>query len=293
MRWFGRALSGVARRARPRAGHLPPWERNLLDDLAVQRPWNIAVKAARLRARCRLQQRSLADGVTVVIVNWNTRQIVADVLRAVQTFSPAGTRVLVVDNGSTDGSRQMLREWPGIDTMLLRSNAGHGVALDLAVCSVRTRVALTLDSDAIPLCEGWMSAAVDPVMSGEARLAGQRSKRNFVHPVYLAVDTEAFVRRGLSLQLHRPAAVTVESAIWGENAWDTAELLTPRLLADEVRFVEATPKLVEELPGQMVAGVVYHHGGVSREADGAISECAMKEWTAACLAVREALKASG
>jgi glycosyltransferase involved in cell wall biosynthesis len=251
----------------------------VLDDIAMRRPWNLRVKRARLIGRTRL--RRLKDGVTVIIVNWNTRDITADVLRAVQRLSPSDVRVLVVDNGSTDGSAATFREWPGISLMELSSNAGHGVALDLAVCATRTKVAVTLDSDAIPLAEGWLDLAVGPVASGRAVLAGLRSSRDFVHPVYSAVDTASFVRRKLSFQVHRTPDASGQER-WGENAWDTAELMTLRLAPDEVVFVERTENVAPDLPGMTTGGVVYHHGGVSRAVDGEVAAEAMEGWRAAC-----------
>jgi hypothetical protein len=278
----GDVAATAARRLRPGAAGRAPWERSVLDDIAMRRPWNIRVKRARLAARARL--RRLEDGVTVIIVSWNTRDITADVVSAVQLFSPPDVRVLVVDNGSTDASVATFRTWPGITLMELPSNAGHGVALDLAVCATRTKVAVTLDSDAIPLTEGWLDQAVGPVASGRAVLAGLRSSRNFVHPVYSAVDTVAFVRRRLSFQVHRlPDAGGHER--WGENAWDTAELMTSRVAPDEIVFVERTENEAPDLPGMTTGGVVYHHGGVSRAVDGEVAADALDGWRHACRAL--------
>lgn len=275
----------MASHLRPGAAALPPWERSVLDDIAVRRPWNLVVKAARATARVRLSTRGLDDGITVVIVSWNTREVLADVLRAVQRLSPSDTRILVVDNGSTDGTRALLRGWPGIRTMRLPANAGHGVALDLALCAVRTSVAVTLDSDAIPLHAGWLAPVVEPIRSGRAALAGLRAHRGFVHPVYLATDTAAFVRRRLSFQVHIEPEARRGAAEWGVNAWDTAELLTPRLGRDEVVLIDPTDNPAPGLPGMTVGGVVYHHGGMSRGSDGGLTEGALEGWRSACCAL--------
>lgn len=285
------ATAGVAGRLRPGAAIRAPWERSVLDDIAMRRPWNLRVKRARLIARTRLSR--LEDGATVIIVNWNTKDITADVVSAVRMLSPADVRVLVVDNGSTDGSAEMFRSWPRIDAMLLRSNAGHGVALDLAVCATRTKVAVTLDSDAIPLTEGWLDQVVEPVASGQAVLVGQRSSRGFVHPIYAAVDTAEFVRRKLSFQVHRQPGLGLGDERWGENAWDTAELMTPRLAHDEVVFVERTDNAAADLPGMTAGGVVYHHGGVSRATDGAVTSEALDGWHSACRALGVDVEALG
>lgn len=280
-----RVAASALARLRPEAASLPPGDRSVLDDIAMRRPWNLVVKAARIRASIRLRTRGLDDGVTVIVVSWNTRQVTADVLTAVQALSPADTRVLVIDNASSDGSREMLADWPGLQTMLMRSNAGHGVALDLAVCTTKTRIAVTLDSDAVPLRSDWLEPAVAPVRSGAALLAGSRSSRGFVHPMYLAVDTATFLRRGLSFQVHREPGLGPEDVRWGVNAWDTGELMTPRLDPDEVAFVDRTPNPVADLPGMTAGGVVYHHGGVSRGTDGGVSSEALEGWRRACRAL--------
>ena len=289
-RRVARGVTDAARKIRPDAFARPPWERSVLDDVATRRPWNLRLKAERQLALLRLPR--LVDGVTVIIVNWNTKDVTADVIRAVRELSPPDTRILLVDNGSTDGSRELFGSWAGIDKILLKANAGHGVALDLAVSRTRTKVAVTLDSDAIPLTADWLDAAVTPVREGRAVLAGLRARRNFVHPVYSAVDTATFVRRRLSFQTFVPPGVESASAIWGETAWDTAELLTGRLGPDEVCFVDRTPNLVTGLPGMTTGGVVYHHGGVSRGTSGQVEPQALAGWKDACARLRDAVKES-
>jgi hypothetical protein len=246
----------------------------------MRRPWNVCVKLARTQARLRLRRRQ--DGVTVVIVNWNTKDMLADVLAAVHAYSPPEVRVLVVDNGSTDGSREMLRRDDSVATIFLWSNAGHGAALDLGVLAAKTSVAVTLDSDAIPFTDDWLTQIVEPVRHGHALLAGQRSSRDFVHPVYAAVDVNEFVRRGLSFQAHRLPGLTEDTVQWGENAWDTGELMTTRLPATSVVFVEGTENPVSGLRGGTAGGVVYHHGGVTRMLDASSPGDALEEWTDAC-----------
>ena len=279
----GSALSRVALAARPGASARAPWERSILDDIAMKRPWNLVLKMARLRAV--LRRGRLERGVTVLIVNWNTRQVLADVLVAVRHFGPPDVRILVVDNGSTDGSADLLKAHPGVRAVMLPFNAGHGAALDLGMYLARTDIVVTLDSDAIPLREGWLEPAVRPLLSGEVLLAGLRSRRGFAHPVYLAVDTETFIRRRLSFQVHWQPGVTDSNAVWGFNAFDTAELMAPRLAPREVLLIEATPNGAADLPGMTAAGVVYHHGGVSRAADGSVEPDAFQSWRQACEAL--------
>ena len=277
------AVTGAARWLRPHAEARPPAQRTVLDDITMRRPWNLRVKAARLAARLRVSR--LAPGVTVVVVTWNTGDITLDVVAAVQRLSPPATRLLVVDNGSTDGTQATLRRLRGVDTMVLRSNAGHGVALDLGVCAVRTRVAVTLDSDALPLSTAWLDPAVMPVASGHAVLAGTRSRRDFVHPMYLAVDVATFIRRELSFQVHRLPSSTPGAEGWGADTWDTGEWMSMQLDARDIVFVEKTANPVSGLKGMTVGGVVYHHGGISRNGGGAVADDALREWRESCHAL--------
>lgn len=269
-----------------------PWHSTLREDLRDNRPWNIAFKLLRRLALLRVP--FLAEGTTVVIVNWNTLSMLREVIDRVKLLSEAETRILIVDNGSTDGSREWLRTQDGLQTMRLPVNIGHALALDFAMCRVGTKVALTLDSDAFPLRKGWMLPALGPVREGRAVLAGLRSSRNFVHPVYLAVSTAAFLRRRLSFQLHYLPSAFAEEKRWGENAWDTGELMTQRLRPSEVSFVERGENLASGLPGMTVADVVYHHGGVTRLSGGfgPIEEM-VTDWRAALESLALAGKARG
>lgn len=280
------AIVDAAKRIRPGAPLIPPAKRTVLDDIAMRRPWNLVVKAARLWARRPL--RRLRPGVTVVIVNWNTAEVVRDVITAVQKFSPDDTRILVLDNGSTDSSREFLVRRDGIDVLLLPANAGHGAALDIAMCKVATKVAVVLDSDAVPLRRGWLDPAVLPVANGKAVLSGTRSSRDFVHPVFLAVDVRIFLSRGLSFQIFLLPGVNGTTAAWGYDAWDTGELLTSGLPAQEVAFISQTPDppRSEDLPGGFVADLVYHHGGMTRESEGGgLSAEAVTGWRTALKAL--------
>lgn len=276
----------LLRALRPDAALRPPWERTVMDDIAARRPWNLRVKWARQRALRRVP--ALVPGVTVAVVSWNSKHVTRDVIDAVRALSPPDTRLLVVDNGSTDGTAQMLDSESGIETMILRSNAGHGVALDLAVLTAQTSVTVTLDSDALPLREGWLEPVVEPVQAGHAVLAGLRASRNFVHPVFSAVHTASFIRRNLSYQAFVPPGVDGSSARWGLNAWDTAELMTGRLREGEVTFVDATANAVPGLPGMTAGGVVYHHGGISRASDHGMTDQALEGWRSARDRLREA-----
>lgn len=107
-----------------------------------------------------MQQRQLAGSeifVTSVVVSFNRRTTLERVLSAVVSQTRTPDAVLVVDNGSTDGSREYLRDLVSghprislIETGTNRGGAG-GFALGTAVALIEGADALWLmDDDAIP-----------------------------------------------------------------------------------------------------------------------------------------------
>ena len=77
-------------------------------------------------------------------------------LDAIRAMSPRDTEIVVVDNGSSDGSIDFLRSRRDVRVMALPSNLGHGVALDLGVARVRTEYLAVLDVDAFPISDRWL-----------------------------------------------------------------------------------------------------------------------------------------
>ena len=77
----------------------------------------------------------VAPTLAIIIVNYNTRQLLAaclDALAASQVTLPL--RVIVVDNASTDGSLAMLaRDYPWVETIASPRNAGYAAANNLAL----------------------------------------------------------------------------------------------------------------------------------------------------------------
>jgi hypothetical protein len=81
-------------------------------------------------------------------------------------------------------------------------------------------------------------------------------------------------------------ALAGEELVWGENAWDTAELMTAGLDAEEVVFIDPTPTPASGLHGITSGGVVYHYGGITLASDGGVTPDALQNW-------RQALSALG
>ncbi|HSW02332.1 MAG TPA: glycosyltransferase family 2 protein [Sedimentisphaerales bacterium] len=99
--------------------------------------------------------------VTIVIVSWNTREILRDCLRSVYANSgPVDFDVIVVDNASADGSVEMVRtEFDKVHLIANFHNRGFAAANNQGMAVARGRYVLLLNSDTIVL-DGAIAKAV-------------------------------------------------------------------------------------------------------------------------------------
>jgi N-acetylglucosaminyl-diphospho-decaprenol L-rhamnosyltransferase len=86
--------------------------------------------------------------MSVVVVNFNTRALLEDCLRSVVAAEPAET--VVVDNGSTDGSIELVREsFARCRLIVSTRNDGYGAAANRGIAACSTPGVLLLNSDTV------------------------------------------------------------------------------------------------------------------------------------------------
>ena len=85
--------------------------------------------------------RSSSPAVTVAVVSWNTRPLLADCLRSLEGNATSGVAdVWVVDNASTDGSPDLVRdEFPWVRLIASDENLGFGAAVNLIAGRTNSR----------------------------------------------------------------------------------------------------------------------------------------------------------
>jgi len=84
----------------------------------------------------------------VVVVNFNTREDLRACLRSVVASAPR--QIVVADNGSTDGSREVVREaFPSVALLCLDENPGYGGAANRAIAATSAPYVLLLNSDTL------------------------------------------------------------------------------------------------------------------------------------------------
>jgi hypothetical protein len=162
--------------------------------------WRLAIPLLRARARRRLG-RLQPGAATIVTVNWNSWPHLEVLIDVVKRRSPQGTRILAIDNGSSDGSRRRLAGRDDVSALALPLNVGHELAMDLGILSCETEFAVALDVDAFPLHDDWLDRLLAPLDEG-AMVSGARLNREYVHPCCWAMRTARFVEQGHSFRSH-------------------------------------------------------------------------------------------
>ena len=99
--------------------------------------------------------------VAVLIVNWNSRNLLRECLTSLRAQTRAPDRVIIVDNNSTDDSLEQAGDLlDGVELIRLRENAGFARANNIAAKAAGTVDALVLlNPDAFPTA-GWLAALV-------------------------------------------------------------------------------------------------------------------------------------
>ena len=89
--------------------------------------------------------------ISIIIVNWNTGELLKNCLSAVkETVRGLSCEVIVVDNASSDGSVATLRDsFPETIVIENHENRGFGAANNQAMRVMKGRYALLLNSDAV------------------------------------------------------------------------------------------------------------------------------------------------
>ena len=85
--------------------------------------------------------------ITVVIPNYNGIKYLADCLDSLQNQTDKDFTILVVDNGSTDGSYELLAEYPEVQSIRFDENKGFCGAVNAGIKAADTEYVILLNND--------------------------------------------------------------------------------------------------------------------------------------------------
>ena len=91
--------------------------------------------------------------VTVVICNYNYERYLAAAIDSALAQDYPATRVVVIDDGSTDGSRSIIEQYGSRISTIFKPNGGQVSAYNYAVGVLETEYVIFLDSDDMPVSE--------------------------------------------------------------------------------------------------------------------------------------------
>ncbi|HWK44778.1 MAG TPA: glycosyltransferase family A protein [Stellaceae bacterium] len=130
--------------------------------------------------------------ISVIVCNYNYERFVGEAIDSVLQQTYPHVELIVVDDGSTDGSRDVIAGYPGI-VSVFKENGGQSSGIRAGLARVTGEIVIVLDSDDLLLpsacaviAENW-----DPSLSllqftlekrnGEGRVIGRYPDQPFLH----------------------------------------------------------------------------------------------------------------
>jgi len=151
--------------------------------------------------------------VTVVVIAYSPGSYLDDFLDSLASASDVPPAVLVVDNGSTDGSPQRAASRPGVEVISSGSNLGFGGAANVGIARAGTPWVLVANPDVV-----WSAGALDELLRATARWPRAAA----LGPAIVTGDGDLYpsARRIPSIGLGIAHAVL--GPLWPTNPWTRA-----------------------------------------------------------------------
>ncbi len=112
--------------------------------------------------------------VTIVIPAWNAWEYTRRCLRSLRSTLGPRDQVVVVDNGSTDGTRESLLQYPWVEVVTNPTNEGFARGCNQGAAEARGDIAVFLNSDTV-VTDGWLDELVAPFDRDDVGAVGPRS----------------------------------------------------------------------------------------------------------------------
>lgn len=153
--------------------------------------------------------------VTVVIVNWNGKRFLKECLEALRNQTFQNFSVIVVDNGSTDGSaRFVAQNYPEVKVVCFSDNIGFSAANNAVINNLRTEYVALLNNDTVPDCS-WLGELIKALEEHcEAGIAASKMCF-FDRPEVIDRAGDAYTKAGAGLLRGRG----VEANAYGSEEW--------------------------------------------------------------------------
>jgi len=105
--------------------------------------------------------------VSIVVPNWNGRQWLPACLEAIAAQELVASEVIVVDNGSRDGSLEYLyAEHPAVRVVALKENTGFAHAANVGLRAARNELVALVNNDVV-LARDWLARMVPAIRADD------------------------------------------------------------------------------------------------------------------------------
>jgi GT2 family glycosyltransferase len=111
--------------------------------------------------------------VSIVVVNWNTRELIKECVAAIRENTSVPYELVLVDNGSNDGSVETIKELRDDKTriVLLPENLGFAGGYNKGIQSATGSTVCLLNSDAF-VTRGWLNSLLKCMRKTGAGMVG-------------------------------------------------------------------------------------------------------------------------
>jgi GT2 family glycosyltransferase len=111
----------------------------------------------------------MSQEITIVVPVWNGRALLEALLRSLRTQTHPIAEILVIDNGSTDGSAEAAEE-AGARAIRMGTNAGFARAVNRGIAECRTECLAIVNND-VEAAADWLEHLAAALQDGDAWFA--------------------------------------------------------------------------------------------------------------------------
>ncbi len=127
--------------------------------------------------------------ISFIVVNWNGKKTIAECLDSILSQTYPNSEIIFIDNFSSDGSLELVKEKYTIDKLLaLDRNYGYAKANNIGFEHVRGEYLALVNNDAI-LSPDWLEKAIAVFQSGHYKNVGSVATKNIDYYQRNLIDT--------------------------------------------------------------------------------------------------------